>query len=337
MKKNLFSLLAAFFVSGLAVGQSLSAENLDADTEVIIGTPEIGPTGVTEGTLYSNGPYYNVPGTPNISLLENFTVGVTTLGAGHSSAAGIRVADDWEVTENVIVENIQFYAYQTGSSTTSTITGVSLAIWDGPPSDPASSIVWGDQFEDFFDSTEWTGAYRASETNPSDTSRPIMITTANTDGLELAPGTYWLDWDATGSLTSGPWAPPIAILGEDTTGNALQFLPDEGGWGDLLDGGTFTGMGLPFEVNGEVVTAGVNDFSATSISIYPNPTAKFINIKSGAKIESVVVYNLAGQELMKASPKGKNSAFDVSSLPSGTYIIKAVVDGKVQTQKFIKK
>jgi len=40
---------------------------------------------------------------------------------------------------------------------------------------------------------------------------------------------------------------------------------------------------------------------------------------------------------MKASPKGKNSAFDVSSLPSGTYIIKAVVDGKVQTQKFIKK
>src|SRR5690606_42065615 len=99
----------------------------------------------------------------------------------------------------------------------------------------------------------------------------------------------------------------------------------------------FVHLRFTIEKNVEIVTARFNAFSATSIIINPNPTTKFINIKSKAKIESVVVYNLAGQELMKASPKGKNSAFDVSSLPSGTYIIKAVVDGKVQTQKFIKK
>lgn len=334
MKKNLFSIMTVALISGFAVGQSAESS---VGATFNSGTPDISVEGTNEGTLYSNGPYYNVAGSPNVSLLENVALGTTTLGAGHATTAGIRVADDWEVTENVIVENIQFYAYQTGSGTTSTINAMSLAIWDGPPSDPTSTMIWGDQFEDVFSSSEFTGAYRASETSPTDTTRPIMITTADTSGLELAPGTYWLDWDAMGSLASGPWAPPISILGESTTGNALQYLPDSGGWGELLDGGTFTGMGLPFEVNGEVVTAGVNDLSTTSISIYPNPTAKFINIQAGAKIESAVVYNLAGQELMKSSPKGKNSAFDVSALPNGTYVIKAVVDGKVQTQKFIKK
>ncbi len=334
MKKNLFSLLTAVLISGFAVAQSAESS---VDAIVSFGTPDISVNGTNEGTLYSNGPYYNVAGTPNVSLLENVTLGMTTLGAGHAASAAIRVADDWVVTENVVVESIQFYAYQTGSTTTSTINGMTLAIWDGPPSDPSSSMIWGDQFEDVWSSSEFSGAYRASETTPTDTSRPIMISTANTAGLELAPGTYWLDWDASGSLASGPWAPPIAILGELNTGNAMQFLPDSGGWAELLDGATLTGLGLPFEVNGEVVIAGVNDLNSNVVNLYPNPTSKFLNLNAKSSIESIAVYNLAGQEMMKSSPNGKNAALDVSSLSKGTYVIKTVVNGQIQTQKFVRK
>ncbi len=334
MKKNLFSLFSVFLISGMTMAQNVE---LATDTFPVFGTPETGVDGINEGTLYSNGPFYNVAGSPNVSFLQDASLGLNVFGFGNAQSGGYRVADDWVVTENVIVDNIQFYGYQTGSTTTSTINGITLAIWDGIPGEASSTLVWGDQFEDVFGESEFSGAYRQLESGPGDTTRPIMITTAITTGLELAPGTYWIDWDLAGSLASGPWAPPIVITGEATTGNAMQFSPDTGAWLPIEDSGTFTGQGFPFEVNGEVATAGVSDLNATSISIYPNPTAKFINIKAGAQIENVAVYNLAGQEVMKSSPKGKLAAFDVSALPNGTYLIKAVVDGSVQTQKFIKK
>ena len=42
------------------------------------------------------------------------------------------------------IQTITFFAYQTGSTTTSTMTGVNLQIWDGPPDNPGSAVVWGD-------------------------------------------------------------------------------------------------------------------------------------------------------------------------------------------------
>jgi hypothetical protein len=67
--------------------------------------------------------------------------------------------------------------------------------------------------------------------------------------LVLGPGTYWLDWQTGGSLTSGPWVPPISIEGQLTTGNARQFNGTT--WVDLLDNGF--PQGLPFQVYGQVI------------------------------------------------------------------------------------
>ena len=221
------------------------------NSPITFGEPEYGTEGVTEGTLYSNGPFYNVAGSPNVSMLQDATLLMGTYGFGHALTTGYRVADDWVVTADVEVESFQFYAYQTGSSTTSTINHVSLAIWDGDPSNPASTIIWGDQTTNVFTSSEWSGAYRQLESAPGATDRPIMITTVETPGLTLAPGTYWIDWNTGGTLGSGPWAPAIAITGQSTTGNAKQF--DTVSWVDLVDVGP---QGLPFEVNGEEVGGG---------------------------------------------------------------------------------
>ena len=67
-------------------------------------------------------------------------------------------------------------------------------------------------------------------------------------GVHLPPGTYWVDWQAAGSLASGPWVPPVTILGQTTTGDAKQQVT--GTWGPVLDG-TYP-QGLPFVVRGTV-------------------------------------------------------------------------------------
>src|SRR4030067_1536487 len=56
---------------------------------------------------------------------------------------------------------------------------------------------------------------------------------------------------ADGDITySGPWAPPITILGQITTGNALQYTSSSGAWAPALDTGTDTQQGFPFVIEG---------------------------------------------------------------------------------------
>jgi len=199
--------------------------------------------------IYDNGPLVNSPGTgpggADESVLQT-SLGMNTLGFGHQAASGYRVADDFTLTTSEHLQAIKFYAYQTGSTTTSTITSVNLRIWDGPPNNPASSVIYGDTTTDRMTDTTWSNIYRTIEGTP-DTNRPIMVNTVSVD-VTLGPGTYWLDWSTDGSLASGPWALPITIDGQTTTGNALQYTTS---WSSaLVDSGTGTPQGLPFVILG---------------------------------------------------------------------------------------
>lgn len=328
MKKNLF------FLSLLLGGTFAFSQNVESVVGASFSNaePEVSVDGIFEGTLYSNGPYFNVEGTPDVSLLESVTLSMNILGFGASNATGYLVADDWEVTEAVSVDNFQFYTYQTGSTTTSTINFVSLTIYDGVPGEAGTSIVYGDEFENFYATSEFSGAYRRSETAGADTSRPIMLVTAETPELILEPGTYWIAWNFGGTLASGPWAPPVAILGEATTGNGKQYNPTTNTWSDVIDDTSLTAQGLPFEVNGETL-ASVQDVSKNAIKVYPNPAATTLNISSKGAIQDVSIISLNGQVVMRTT----DAQINVSSLAKGTYLVKATVDGKTQTTKFVKK
>jgi hypothetical protein len=94
-------------------------------------------------------------------------------------------------------------------------------------------------------STTWANIYRNNNGPGGATDRPVMRIVAGTPGLTLAPGTYWVEWQATGSGSSGPWVPPITIQGETSTGNAIQN--QAGTWVTLVDVGP---QGLPFILNG---------------------------------------------------------------------------------------
>ena len=137
---------------------------------------------------------------------------------------------------------ITFYAYQTDSSTTSTITHVIVRIWDGPPAQPGSTVVFGDTTTNLLTNTLWSGIYRVTETTTGTaTNRPIMANIVNVN-MHLDQGTYWLDWQTGTQETSARFvgqagyeyqfrvraADRVGNLGEWATGSlaAVQAATD---------------------------------------------------------------------------------------------------------------
>ncbi|MCK9203314.1 MAG: carboxypeptidase regulatory-like domain-containing protein, partial [Bacteroidales bacterium] len=199
------------------------------------------------GQLYENGPFVTDPGAgvggADVSLVASTE---NTLGSNMNFTLGYRIADDFTVTEDWTVDSILFYGYQTNSTLTSTFTGLYIQIWNGDPSSPTSSVIWGDLTTNRLTATHWTNCYRASDFTT--TARPIMCVQANVAGLTLPAGSYWIDFSTTGSLSSGPWANPITITGQIETGNAIQYTGSE--WQAIVDGLSGAAKGMPFTFYG---------------------------------------------------------------------------------------
>jgi uncharacterized repeat protein (TIGR01451 family) len=185
------------------------------------------------------------------SRLQTTSLTMTTLGLTASTAGAFRLADDFTVpASGYVINSITVYAYQTGSTTTSTFNNLRFQIWNGDPSAPGSTVVFGDTTTNRFSSTAFSNIYRTTETTVGTTARPIMAITASGLNINLAAGTYWLDYQTGGTLASGPFSPPITILGQTTTGNALQFNGTI--WAPANDGGTLTQQGIPMTIDGAV-------------------------------------------------------------------------------------
>ena len=217
------------------------------------------PLNPSEAVLYNNGPLVNSSGTglggADESIVES---PLTSYGSGFQNASDIFVADDFTVTGNTWnVTSMEFFGYQTnGVITGSSITGIFVAIWDGEPG-AGGAVIWGDQTTNLLATTTWSNIYRNNNGPGGNTNRPIMQIIASTPGLSLDPGTYWVQWSATGSLSSGPWVPAVTISGQPMTGNAVQHYL--GAWNPIGNAPNF--QGLPFIVNGfEVTPAGDIDY-----------------------------------------------------------------------------
>ncbi|MFU8844949.1 MAG: hypothetical protein ACNA7V_14185, partial [Bacteroidales bacterium] len=227
--------------------------------------------GAPDAILYDNGPFVTHPGggaggADASALQTNLGMGTYGSNVNHAIMPGeyYYFAEDFMVTGTWTLNWIKFYGYQTGSTTTSSFTGVYVQIWNGDPSLAGSSIVWGDLTTNRILSTGWTNCYRTLDTDiGTAANRPIMEVVANMAGCVLAPGTYWVQWGLTGSLTSGPWGQPVTILGQTTTGNAKQkTTAGSAGWVDLIDVGP---QGIPFVIDGTSVSY-TNDVGVTAIS-----------------------------------------------------------------------
>jgi hypothetical protein len=239
--------------------------------------------------LYDNGPFVTAegvgPGGTDYSELQDASLGMGTYGAGCQVSAGNSIADDFEVTETWNIDSFTFFSYQTGSGNTSTLNDVRVQIYDGDPS-AGGTVIWGNLTTNLMTSTSWTNAYRVLESAP-DVARPIMEIVADVTGLQLNPGTYWVEMMIGGTGASGPWAPAVTIVGQTTTGNSIQHTST--GWAPLLDVGP---QGLPFVING---TGGVQATNDVGVSAIPQPVTG-VNLTSTEAIAITIKnYGTASQ------------------------------------------
>ncbi|HSL89755.1 MAG TPA: T9SS type A sorting domain-containing protein [Ignavibacteriaceae bacterium] len=261
MRSFSYLFLFLFILGGLTLAQDAA----DIYTGPMNGTSTFSPQPIPStpeaAELFDNGPVINAPGGgpggSDGSVLQTSLL-MNTLGGGWQLPSGISIADDFEVPAggDWEIDSIRFYGYQTGSTTTTTFTGVYVKIYDGDPS-AGGTVVWGDFTTNILGNTYWLNGYRYSETTVG-TTRPIMAVVAATIGLTLAPGTYWIEATATGTLASGPWMPPVTITGQTSTGNAKQLTST--GWADWNDTGTMTPQGMPFKMFGTAGSPGYSFF-----------------------------------------------------------------------------
>lgn len=345
MKKFIYYLFLSAVIMFCANMNGQSAELIEGATQDVAPNTnvEIPFTGTyndgTRGTLiYDNGPHFNVPGSPNISLLEDQALGMNTLGSNVNCGQTFSIADDVTLTEDYDVVAIDLYAYQTNAPNVSTITAVCVQVWDGDPA-VAGNIIWGDFITNLIESTAWSDTYRHSETNPG-TARAVHIARANTTGLSLTAGTYWIHWCLEGDPAfSGPWQPPISILGQATTGNAQQF--DGANWSPLADSGSGDLMGSPFQMYGSEIL-GVNDIALSSqVTLFPNPAQKQITIlnTSNISLESAEIYDVLGKlmQTVDLSSMGSEMSIDVSTFAAGIYMVQISSEAGSVTKRFIKR
>ena len=73
-----------------------------------------------------------------------------------------------------------------------------------------------------------------------------------------------------------------------------------------------------------------------SLSYYPNPVKNTLTLNAQNTIDNVVMYNMLGQEVLKAAPNAMDSDIDMSNLQNGTYFVKVFIGDSTKTIKVIK-
>lgn len=234
-------------------------------------------------------------------------------GANISVAAGFRAADDFTVpSSGWNINTVTVFVYQTGSTTTSTINAANLQIWDGPPGQPSSNVVFGDTATNRLASSAFSNIYRVTSTTLTNSQRPIMAVVM-TVGTTLPAGTYWLDWQVGGSLASGPWGPAVTIAGAagKPGANAMQFA--NSAWGPLTDSGSAVAQDYPFIVDG---TSAVPACSTTADMPWLSLSATSGSTAGGGSSPVTVTFDSTG---MSAGTYGGNLC--VSSNDAGNPMV----------------
>ncbi len=233
-------------------------ENIVTPSARQVGTrlPVVIPTNTV---LYDNGPLVTHPGGgfggADASVLQT-NIGLAAYGFGNPISSNYWVADDFTVPAGGWdIKGFGFFGYQSLSTTASTMTTVHIMIYDGPPDDINSTLIFGG--DNFLTSSNFTNIYRVTDYLMSNTFRPIMLNACMFD-LHLDAGSYWVCWQTGGTLSNGPYVPPVTYLGQTTTGNAMQFTSS---WEDILDLGTFTPQGLPFLIYGPAPAVPVSEWA----------------------------------------------------------------------------
>ncbi len=142
-------------------------------------------------------------------------------------------------------------------------------------------------------------------------------------------GIYWLEPKVTTPEPSTVWWATT----ENGTDGAPTMLSEDGGTTWI----SMEGMETIFFVAGECETLGVSDLTLVDFDYFPNPVNDVLTIQSKENVESVAVYNLMGQIVLRSATVSQGK-IDLSPLNSGIYLMKATFEGgHIGTLKIVKK
>ncbi len=223
-----------------------------------------------QGLLFDNGPFVTNTavgfGGSDVSVMQLTTLGYSTFGYSVNNASNFRLTDQFTNSVPWYLDYVDVYAYQTGSSVSSTFTGGVVKIWNSDPSSGTALTEFGDFTTNRMTLTNFSNCYRVQEnTSLLTNNRPIMRIRISI-GAIIQPGTHWIEWGLTGTLASGPFAPNISILGTGATGDAKQF--NTTAYSATLVNGTYS-VGIPFKLFGS---------QFISFSPSPNPICPGSNV-----------------------------------------------------------
>ncbi len=82
--------------------------------------------------------------------------------------------------------------------------------------------------------------------------------------------------------------------------------------------------------------ASIADVVIDGFSMYPNPVENTLHLTSVDKIDTVIIYNMLGQEVLQSAPLSNNFDMDMSYLPSGAYLVKILTNNQIGSYHLIK-
>tara|TARA_R110002049_G_C9161782_1_gene561046 strand:+ start:671 stop:4336 length:3666 start_codon:yes stop_codon:yes gene_type:complete len=80
----------------------------------------------------------------------------------------------------------------------------------------------------------------------------------------------------------------------------------------------------------------VDNFDVNAFTYFPNPVKNTLTLNAQNTIEQVSMYNMLGQEVLRATPNAIDSELDMSQLQTGAYFVKVTIANITQTIRVIK-
>jgi len=171
----------------------------------------------------------------------------------------------------------------------------------------------------------------SSSTGSSDYDQVLVWIDLNQDGDFDDDGEKVL----TSSYKTSPWTGVITIPASASAGRTKMRVRLYGAISNPNTtpcGDSYYGQVEDYSLN--IGQLGVSDVDKIAIQYYPNPVDEALTVSSDRKVNQISVYNVTGQLLQEVND---TNVINLSKLSSGIYFLKAVVEGKTETTKIIKK
>lgn len=103
----------------------------------------------------------------------------------------------------------------------------------------------------------------------------------------------------------------------------------------VTDDGTNFAPGS-FTLKVEDKSLSTTEFDVASFTYFPNPVKNTLTLNAQKTIENVTMYNMLGQEILRATPNTTDSELDMSNLQYGAYFVKVTIANTTKTIRVIK-